>query len=231
MIGIPLGFEDARLEPQALTLVTQYGFQIAQDVLPRLQLTHKLGLVLLMDHFLPLHVDFNVFLNQRRLDKKHGLVRACKPAPGMTILDVTAGWGRDAGLLAQHGAKLILVERQAMMAALLKDGLSRLVPNVLDISLVYQDARIYVQSLSASEFPDVIYMDPMHPERLKAALVKKDMQALQQLLGPDEDVESLLDLSIVRAKHRVVLKWPQRLTPPGNPKMRIEGKTVSFAVY
>ncbi len=228
--GGVLGFDTEDLAPQALALAAQYGFHIAQDVLPRLQLTQH-GLVLLIDKFLPLQVDFNAMISQRRLDKSHGLIRACKPASGMTILDVTAGWGRDAGLLAQYGAKVIMLERQPIMTALLTDGLHRLIPDTLDLSCIHQDAQTYLQNLSAKDYPDVIYMDPMHPERHKSALVKKDMQALQQLFGPDEDAQELLILALTSAKKRIVLKWPQRLAPLRQPQASIEGKTVRFDIW
>ena len=71
----------------------------------------------------------------------------------------------------------------------------------------------------------------MHPTRQKSALVKKDMQALQQLLGADDDVCALLALAIKRAKHRVVVKWPQRLPALLDPDLSVPGKTVRFDIY
>lgn len=228
--SFPLGSENDDLIPQATMLTSQYGFYLNQQNLPRLQLTRH-GLVLLMDKFSPLLVDFNPLLVQRRLDKSHGLIRACKPTPEMTILDVTAGWGRDAGLLAQYGAKLIMLERQPIMAALLADGLRRLPPDTLNISCIHQDSLTYLAALEPNDYPDVIYMDPMHPERQKSALVKKDMQALQQLFGPDNDAQALLTMALNRSKKRVVVKWPQRLPPLQQPNSSIEGKTVRFDIY
>lgn len=228
--SFPLGSDTDALIPQATILASQYGFYLNQQSLPRLQLT-KRGLVLLMDSFSPLLVDFNPLLVQRRLDKTHGLIRACKPTSDMTIMDVTAGWGRDAGLLAQYGAKLILLERQPIMAALLADGLQRLPPNTLNISCIHQDSLTYLAALERNDYPDVIYIDPMHPERQKSALVKKDMQALQQLFGPDPDAHALLTTAMTRTKKRVVVKWPQRLPPLQQPNASIAGKTVRFDIY
>lgn len=222
-----LGFDTADLAAQAQDLVEQFHFQIDHQTLPRLQLTAQ-GLVLLLPNFSPLKVDFNA---PSHLDKKHALIRACKPVPGMTIMDVTAGWGRDASLLAQCGAKVIMIERQPIMAALLTDGLRRLVPGKLDLSCIYQDALQYLQRLTPAEYPDVIYIDPMHPERQKSALVKKDMQALQQLLGPDQDSLALLTLAKTRARKKIIIKWPQRLPPLLPPSMSFPGKTVRFDVY
>ena len=228
--SFPLGFDTEDLAPQAREIATQFPLTLDQQSLPRLQLT-KRGLVLLIDKFSPLMVDFSPLLVQRRLDKTHGLIRACKPAASMTVLDVTAGWGRDAGLLAQYGAQVLMLERQPVMAALLADGLQRLPPNTLTLACIHQDALIYLSQLEPSDYPDVIYIDPMHPERHKSALVKKDMQALQQLFGPDQDAPDLLNLAVTRAKKRVVVKWPQRLVPLKTPDSSIPGKTVRFDVY
>jgi 16S rRNA (guanine1516-N2)-methyltransferase len=35
-------------------------------------------------------------------------------------------------------------------------------------------------------------MDPMYPEKKKSAATKKEMKALQNLVGPDRDSENLL---------------------------------------
>lgn len=191
-------------------------------------------LELLSDSFLPLFVDFNSVTIQKRRDagKKQGIVRACKPTKGMRVLDATAGWGRDAAILASFGADVLMLERQPIMAALLADGLSRLLPDSpLTLSLVHADAKDYLQALLNTDYPDVIYIDPMHPERQKSALVKKDMQALQQLIGADTDVCELIQLAITRTRQRVVVKWPQRLPALIQPDACITGKTVRFDVY
>ena len=190
----------------------------------------------MLEHFSPLCVDFSSSIWQKRRDagKKQGLVRACKPAEGVRILDATAGWGRDAAVLASFGAEVHMLERQPVMAALLADGLSRMShqpARPLVLSLLAMDAKNYLQTLATVDYPDVIYIDPMHPARQKSALVKKDMQALQQLIGADNDACDLIQLAITRARQRVVVKWPQRLAPLLPPTLSISGKTVRFDVY
>ena len=63
-----------------------------------------------------------------------------------------------------------------------------------------------------SSAPDVIYIDPMYPQRKKSAAVKKGMQTLQRLLGPDNDSKQLLDAALSSAARlkikRVVVKRP-----------------------
>ena len=191
-------------------------------------------LVLHTEGFSPLFVDFNSTTVQKRRDegKKQGLVRACKPKPGLRIIDATAGWGRDAAVLASFGAEILMLERQPMMAALLADGVSRLpLDSPLMLSLLHIDAKQYLQALPVTDYPDVIYIDPMHPTRQKSALVKKDMQVLQRLIGSDDDVNALIQLAITRTRQRVVVKWPQRLPAVLPPDACIAGKTVRFDIY
>ncbi len=149
-------------------------------------------LVLKIGAFSPIYADFSSQTWQRRRDagKNQGLIRACKPGPGVRIIDATAGWGRDAAILASFGAEVLMLERQPIMAALLSDALARQdehAKEILQLKLCTTDALSYLETLSETDYPDVIYIDPMHPQRQKAALVKKDMQVLQQLFGPDVD--------------------------------------------
>ncbi len=228
-----IGFETELLSERAQALATQLNLVVDNHVLPRLSVTAE-KLVLLVDNFAPLFADFSHSAWQKRRDagKKQGLVRACKPTKGTRILDATAGWGRDAAVLASFGAEVIMLERQPVMAALLADGLSRLpAHSPLSMTLLNRDAKEYLQALMTENYPDVIYIDPMHPLRQKSALVKKDMQALQQLIGADNDASDLIKLALTRAKQRVVVKWPQRLPALLPPSTTIEGKTVRFDVY
>lgn len=232
---LSVGFEKHDFSGQALELAKRLGLKVNNTNLPRLHVTSE-RIELLMPEFSPLAVDFSQGTWKRRHDagKKQGLVRACKPSSGMQIIDATAGWGRDAALLASFGAKVLMLERSPIMAALLEDGLKRMESDsslVKRLSLKQTDATTFLYDLPEEDYPDVIYLDPMHPVRQKSALVKKEMQALQQILGPDEDAQTLIQIAQKRALHRVVVKWPQHEKPLTPPSMSLEGKTVRFDVY
>lgn len=191
-------------------------------------------LTLQVEGFTPLWVDFNSFsLKKYRFSrKKQGLIQACKPAVGMRVVDATAGWGRDAAVLASFGAEVLMIERHPLMGALLSDGLRRLSQaSPLKLSLLVEDAHAYLESLVPDEYPEVILIDPMHPLRQKSALVKKEMQVLQQLIGEDKDALDLLRLALTRARERVVVKWPQKSPPLLEPTRSVHGKTVRFDVF
>ena len=228
-----VGFDRESLRDRAEALARELNLMVDNHCMPRLCVTAD-KLLLLVDDFLPLFVDFSPAIWQKRRDagKKQGLVRACKPTKGLRIIDATAGWGRDAAVLASFGATVLMLERQPMMAALLADALTRLpFDSPLSLSLLNRDAKDYLQTLLPVDYPDVIYIDPMHPLRQKSALVKKDMQVLQQLIGADQDAAELIQLAMMRARVKVVVKWPQRLPPIGKPSLTIDGKTVRFDVY
>lgn len=194
------------------------------------------GLALQTGKHKPLAPDFSwATLNKKRQEgRQQGIVRACHPAKGVTIVDATAGWGRDAAILASFGAKVILLERHPLMQLLLEDALSRrdkLSRTRLDMQLIKMDALQWLMNLSSEESPDVIFMDPMHPLREKKALVKKDLQLLQQMIGPDEDALKLLEVARMRAKKRVVVKWPKRQPPLVKPSYSVIGSTIRFDCF
>jgi len=99
--------------------------------------------------------------------------------------------------------------------------------------LVVADGRPYLQNLSESDRPDVVYLDPMYPHRRKSALAKKEMQLLRQLVGDDEDASELLLAALASAKQRVVVKRP-RLAPVlvgSAPGFQITAPNTRFDIY
>jgi len=156
------------------------------------------------------------------------------------VVDATAGLGRDAFVLASLGCHVTMIERSAVVAALLEDGLARAADD-LDVGgwirermhLIHADAVAWMDSLDESDLPDVVYLDPMFPHKQKSALVKKEMRLLQKLLGFDEDEAALLDAALRIARKRVVVKRPDFAHPLAQrkPSMAIKGKKHRFDVY
>ncbi|MBA2657084.1 MAG: class I SAM-dependent methyltransferase [Tatlockia sp.] len=231
---LAIGYEHEELFEQALKLAQSLSLPINNEASEKLELTTD-KLVLKLANFSPLYCDFSSKTWQKRRDagKKQGLVRACKPTAGLRILDATAGWGRDAAILASFGAEVLMLERSPIIAALLYDGLERQDEQSkknLKLKLLQIDTISYLNSLRSDNFPDLIYLDPMHPVRQKSALVKKEMQALQRLLGSDEDAKNLLETAMTKTK-KVVLKWPQGLPSLSTPDLSIEGKVIRFDIW
>ena len=156
------------------------------------------------------------------------------------VLDLTAGLGRDGFVLASLGCRVTLVERSLPVFLLLEDGLqgARQMAQELElqnalgrIELIAMDGLSYLSGLPTS--PDVVYLDPMFPERHKSAEVKKEMRAFHQLVGKDDDADSLLVAALDRARYRVVVKRPRKapLLAGREPSHQLSGKTTRFDVY
>lgn len=230
-----LGYETDELKARAEYLASELNLKLEKDCQQGLFLGVE-GLGLKMAGFNLLSADFSTATwNKRKNEgKKQGLVRACKPCPGVKIIDATAGWGRDSAVLASFGAEVLMLERNKIIASLLADALERRIASEqeqMHLSLYQGNALTYLNALAPQDYPDIIYIDPMHPARTKSALVKKDMQALQDLIGPDEDALELIEMAIQRTKNKVVVKWPQKVKSLLPTNACVEGKTVRFDIY
>src|SRR6195952_151087 len=171
--------------------------------------------------------------------RDHALLKATGVSKGHhpTVIDATAGLGRDSFLLATLGAKVTLLERSAEVHDLLRRGLETaratgagLAEIVAGMTLIHGDARDILPGLRA----DVVMVDPMHPPRRKTALVKKEMRLLRQMVGTDPDVSELMQAALASSCKRVVLKWPLRADPIAGLRRasyQIMGKTVRYDVF
>lgn len=184
----------------------------------------------------PICVDFAEQYRLRRPGKELLLKAIGGRRAGLTVVDATAGLGRDGFLMASYGAQVSLCERHPVVAALLADGLARGSRAEAEVAEIV--SRLRLSAISALEMlttatPDVIYLDPMFPESKKSALVKKEMRLFHSLVGSDEDTEALLALALQRAKHRVVVKRPPHAPPIAGPlpQFAVSGKAVRFDIY
>ena len=194
----------------------------------------------------PVRIDFTAGAMGHRLRFGGGrgqtLARAAGLKPGFNpdIWDATAGLGRDGFVLASLGCRVTLCERSPVLAALLADGLQRaaLHPEAgtwVDerLRLVHADAVAALSGLAPAERPDVVYLDPMYPAGKANVLVKKEMRALQQILGPDSDSQTLLETALQAARRRVVVKRPARAAPLAGrkPSASVASKKTRYDLY
>ncbi len=174
--------------------------------------------------------------------KKQPLGRAVglKKQPYPTVLDATAGLGRDGWVLACLGCQVHLVERSPIIGALLHDALTRaqvceqLSEVTARIKLTIGDTTTLIKNgMLADKAYDVVYLDPMYPPRNKSAQVKKEMRMLHQVIGNPPDTEPLLETALGYAKKRVVVKRPAwaPFLNEFKPSLSIEGKKTRFDVY
>ena len=192
-----------------------------------------------------LRVDFDRPAARRRQQSPHRelvvqAARLRRAGESPLVVDATAGLGRDGFLLAAAGFRVVLCERNPVVAALLRDGLARaaLLPRTAAIAarirLIAADFADGLEQLS--ERPAVIYLDPMFPPRSKSAKVKQELQLLQLLEGTgggESDAARLLQTALAAGPRKVVVKRPLKgpaLAGPA-PSHVLRGKAVRFDVY
>ena len=184
-----------------------------------------------------IHVDFisGALEHRRKYGGGRGqtIARAIGLKQGATppsIIDATAGLGKDAFVFACLGCSVTLLERSPIIARLVDDAINRASHDEHfsqfikhGFSLIQSNAIDYLRQLDETRRPEVIYLDPMYPERKKSARVKKNMQILQKLLGHDEDTDKLLGAALECATKRVVVKRPK-----GSESLSAKKPTISY---
>lgn len=246
-----VGFQGQRERKTADALATRLGFDLVDlsnlndsstkqhnfPLLYKFLLRYKNDVLYLQetDSGLESCVDFGT-ISTARLSKKIDLARAVgiKGRYLPTIIDATAGMGRDAYTLAALGCEVTLIEHSEIIFSLLEDGFDRQSQAELEITgrmnLHQANAVTLIPELDAH---DVIYLDPMYAERGKQALPKKEMQLFRKLLGHDTDVDSLLEVALEHAKKRVVVKRHRtaKALMDKKPSAEIVGKQTRFDIY
>lgn len=162
------------------------------------------------------------------------IAKAVNIKENRTIWDATAGLGRDAFVLAAMGASVEMFERHFVPATLLADALLR-AKQCADTQAIIERMSLNFGTIFNSDLPcpDVIYLDPMFPERHKTALVKKEMRFFQAAVGCDDDSADLLNKARDMPVKRIVVKRPKHGAFVGNSKPAYQyiGKSTRFDVY
>jgi len=155
------------------------------------------------------------------------------------VVDATAGWGRDAFVLASLGCLIDMIERDPLVSALLADGLRRAAESP-DVAAIVQrmrlhrcDAQDYLGALTGDAVPDTVYLDPMYPHTSKTAAAKKNLRLLRELLDEPEPDPRLLEAALSRARERVVVKRPKSAAPLSGrtPDTLIASPNTRYDVY
>ncbi|RSO57756.1 methyltransferase [Acinetobacter lactucae] len=181
--------------------------------------------------------------------KSEMIARACQLGEKPILVDATAGLGHDSLLMAYLGAQIQLVERHPILFTLLEDAKAQaeqdsFLSQFMDrIQLIFADSASYLQQLQqTAQLVDVVYLDPMFPQRdqhqqaiKKQAQVKKQMQLLHLLVPEDGEMdlgEKLLVLA-QRVAKRVVVKRPRHAIFLANqePAHQWQGDACRFDAY
>ena len=168
------------------------------------------------------------------------LLKACnnKQRSIHRVLDLTAGWGVDALILASHGHPVTLLEHNPLVHWVVAHSLQQLAGTTEGesiaglLTLEQAEASQFLRDLPDEHDFDCIYLDPMFAAHKSGAKPSKEMQILQALTANSE-MESCLDLARSRARKRVVVKRGARAAPLGGatPDLVQRAKTIRFDIY
>ena len=166
------------------------------------------------------------------------------------LLDATAGMGEDSLILAAAGFEVTMYEYNPVIAALLRDALTRAAGNptlaecVAHMRLIEGDSIESMRRLAAradeetgaagdsdiTVVPDVILLDPMFPTRQKSALVKKKFQVLHNVEQPCVNEEDMLMAAIGLKPKKIIIKRPVKgpYLAGIKPSYSLAGKAVRY---
>lgn len=149
---------------------------------------------------------------------------------GLQVLDLSAGLGIDAVFLCQLGFEVTAVERNPLIFLALKNAASQL-PTEMKLKFNFGSSQEFLRN-NAGGF-DVIYFDPMFPEKTKSALPRQEMVFFRHLVGADLDADEVVQQAVrFKGVSRVVVKRPMKApTLYKKPESQIEGKLVRFDIY
>ncbi len=152
-------------------------------------------------------------------------------------IDATAGMGEDALLLAAAGFDVTMYEYNPVISAILYDSLRRAKK---DPAIALAAERMHLiegDSLKAMaeahDTTDLIYLDPMFPERQKSGMIKKKFQLLQRLEMPCADEDEMMHLAIDAHPKKIIVKRPAKgpYLAGVKPGYSIPGKAIRYDVY
>ena len=199
----------------------------------------------------PFSIDFCTKSVAERLRGSRGelVVKALGHAD--RLIDLTAGLGRDAVILAASGnfKHVLMVERNVILYHLLDDALQRLKicnPSLAERiqTLMHGDASLSstADHLMAPDTSTAVYLDPMYPDNTvgRRSMVKKETQILHRLNDdktlPSEKINNAALFATAKrlATSRIVVKRPKAAPPidiSEGPSFSIDGSTQRFDVY
>lgn len=241
-----IGEGSSSASQSSMTLATQLGIPLlhARDASTRsgLFLQERAGFLTLgrlggKEH--PIFVDFVASLAKPRRGPELLLKALGGGKPRPSVVDATAGLGRDSAIMLGADYAVTMIEGNPVAAALLSDAIERLRADpgyharARPLDLLKGRAEALLPELALAGRTDVVYLDPMFAASGKSALVKKEMQLFQHLLGHGDDGSDLLEVALSAALYRVVVKRAIKAPPLAGrqPTLSVSGKAVRFDVY
>lgn len=162
-----------------------------------------------------LRVDFlNDEKYRRQLRGKQEMIAKALGGEGL-VYDLTLGLAEDAWTMLRLGFQVLGVEREPLLAELLKEAQARAAADprwgamASRLEVRQGESREILREIAEGKLPapDVIYLDPMFSGvAKKSALPRLDMQLMRSWLGEDDSGAELVEEARRLALKRVVVK-------------------------
>ena len=150
----------------------------------------------------------------------------------LSVLDITAGWAKEAFLISQLGCQTTAIESNPFVFYLVQESLEYNNIDSKQLEIKLDNSLNYLKSLKNSyDYPDIIFMDPMFGGR-KKSLSKKPLRILKKLVGETINKQELFKLALLKAKNKVIVKR-HKLDKPLNKNIlcSFKGHSVCYDVF
>ncbi|MFN8769759.1 MAG: class I SAM-dependent methyltransferase [Neisseriaceae bacterium] len=216
---------------------------LLENHIPYLLLDDK-GLAIQCQHFKPLYT-YEIYTNLK--GRKSNILQELiiqtikiknKAKDQVTILDLTAGFGKDSNLIASFGYNVIMVERNPVLATIIYHAILHNYFNN-NVQIIYMDSIDYLESFNSLLPIDAIYLDPMF-EQDKSSKAKKEMQIIDNIISTFDTLDNSFQSNARLFKlaqnitKKIIIKRDNKQKPLiDNPKPSYSklGKTIRYDVY
>ena len=163
-----------------------------------------------------------------RLSGKKDVFSKLFPIKNSTLLDCTAGYGRDSYVLRSMGFNITMIENSPIMSLLLNDALKKL--KLSNFKMYHGNSYDYLNH--SEKYYDYIYIDFMFDKLKKNSLSSKNDETLKLISFQENNKNNLIRLAIKKANSRVVVKEPKySLSNILKPEYTIKTKLLNFNIY
>ncbi len=177
-------------------------------------------------------IDFNdrkfIQKNDLRLKDKNDIFWKIFSRERSTILDGTAGFGRDGYLLDSMNHEVTMVEYSTIVSILLKNALQRSDNN----SIKFFHGNTYDFIKYSSRRYDYIYLDFMFNKLKNNSLSSKNDETLKLVSFTNNDKNKIIKLAQKKANKKVVVKEPSNSSSYlSKPNHTIKTKLLTYNIY
>ena len=163
-----------------------------------------------------------------RFSGKKDIFHKLFPIKNSTLLDCTAGYGRDSYILRSMGFNVTMIENSPVMSLLLNNALKKL--KLSNFTMYHGNSYDYLSH--SKKYYDYIYIDFMFDKLKKNSLSSKNDETLKLISFQENNKNNLITLAIKKSNSRVVVKEPKHsLSNILKPEYTIKTKLLNFNIY